>query len=120
CNHDVIRYADVLLMQAEAKVKQGKVADGIALINRIRRRADPTGNILADIPVGSQEEAIQALISERQVELCGEQVRRMDLVRWGIAVEHLPGFQPGKNEYFPIPQSEVDNNEALNENNPGY
>lgn len=120
CNHDVIRYADVILMNAEAKIQQGKVAEGVALINRIRRRADPTSTILADIDTDVQSEAIEALIRERQVELCSEQVRRMDLVRWGIAADHLQGFQSGKHEYFPIPQSEVDNNLNLSTNNPGY
>lgn len=122
-NHDVIRFADVILMNAEAKIRQSKVADGVALINRIRRRADPTGNILPNIESGvSQEAAIQALIRERQVELCVEQVRRADLVRWGIAAQHLQGFQSGKHEYFPIPQDEIDNNLEMSQadQNPGY
>jgi len=121
CNHDVIRYADVILMAAEAKIMQGKVGEGVELINRIRRRADPTGNILADIdPAISQDEAVEALIRERQVELCGEQVRRLDLIRWGIADQFIDGFQPGKHEFFPLPQGEIDNNTAIDVNNPGY
>ena len=120
CNHDVIRFADVVLMAAEAKINNGDIAGGVGLINRIRRRADPTGTILADIPVGSQADAIEALIRERQVELCSEQVRRKDLVRWGIAAQNLNGFQAGKHEVYPIPQGELDNNTEINSNNPGY
>ncbi len=123
CNHDVIRYADVILMAAEAKIQQNKVTEGIALINLIRRRADPTGTILSDRPVGaSQSEAIDYLIQERRIELCGEQVRRSDLVRWGIAQNYINGFQANKHEYFPIPQAEINNNEAMTieDQNPGY
>lgn len=122
-NHDVIRFADVILMAAEAKIRQGDVADAVELINRIRRRADPTATILPDIsPSVSQEEAIEALIHERQVELSGEQVRRTDLVRWGIAAQNINNFQSNKHEYFPIPQSEIDANQALgpDDQNPGY
>ncbi len=120
-NHDVIRYADVLLMLAEAQIQQGNLSGGMTLINEVRRRADPSGNILPDHPEAvSREEALDMLIQERRVELCGEQVRRSDLVRWGLAPAHLQNFVAGKHEVFPIPQSEIDNNVAINENNPGY
>ena len=122
-NHDVIRYADVLLMAAEAKIMQNEIAEGIQLINQVRRRADPTGTILPDRPESvSQEEAIDFLIHERQIELSGEQVRRTDLVRWGIAAQNINNFQTNQHEYFPIPQSEIDANQALTEEdqNPGY
>lgn len=123
CNHDVIRYADVILMAAEAKIVQGKVNEGVALINQIRRRADPTGTILPDVAMGlSQDAAFEALIHERRVELCSEQTRRIDLVRWGIAADFIDNFQTGKHEFFPIPQAEIDANEAieLRDQNPGY
>lgn len=123
CNHDVIRYADVVLMAAETKIFQNKVGEGIDLINQIRRRADPTGNILPDVDRNvSQQEAIEALVHERRVELCGEQVRRIDLVRWGIAADHINNFQTGKHEFFPIPQFEIDANEemTLADQNAGY
>jgi hypothetical protein len=61
------------------------------------------------------------------VELCGEQVRRIDLVRWDRAgfvniTDHIPRFQANKHEYFPIPQQEIDANEAMTtaDQNPGY
>jgi len=121
CNHDVLRFADVILMAAEAKIQQGNVTDGIEMVNRIRRRADPTGDILEEYPATlSQDEAFDALVLERQVELCGEQVRRLDLIRWGIADQFINGFVTGRHEVFPIPQPEIDNNTAIESNNPGY
>ncbi|WP_020530373.1 RagB/SusD family nutrient uptake outer membrane protein [Flexithrix dorotheae] len=123
CNHDVIRYADVILMSAEAKINQGNVAGGIELINKIRKRADPSGTILPPRDTGiSQAAALDFLIHERFVELCGEQVRRTDLVRWGIAKDNIANFQAGKHEYFPIPQNEIDANQELTDadQNPGY
>jgi len=123
CNHDVIRYADVILMAAEAKIFQNKIGEGVALINQIRRRADPSGAILPDVESGiTQQDAIDALVHERRVELCGEQVRRIDLVRWGVAADFINNFQTGKHEFFPIPQFEIDANEAmtLSDQNPNY
>ncbi len=127
CNHDVIRYADVVLGAAEAKIRNNKVGEGVALINQIRRRADPTGAILPDVTATTEEDAFKALMHERRVELCGEQVRRIDLVRWQKAglidiTEFIPKFQKNKNEYFPIPQSEIDANEEManSDQNPGY
>lgn len=123
CNHDVIRYADVILMAAEAKIQQDKVNEGIELINQIRRRADPTGAIVPErAPGAGKAQAIDWLILERRLELSGEQVRRLDLVRWGIAKDVIPNFQVGKHEYFPIPQFEINSNTLITEadQNPGY
>ena len=123
CNHDVIRYADVILMAAEAKIQQDKVNEGIGLINQIRRRADPTGVIVPERATGaSKGQAIDWLILERRLELSGEQVRRLDLVRWGIAKDVIPTFQVGKHEYFPIPQSEINANTEMTDADqyPGY
>jgi len=62
---------------------------------------------------------IDAVRHERRVELAYEMHRFFDLVRWGIAQDVLPGFQTGKNEVFPIPQTELDLNPLLTQN-PGY
>jgi hypothetical protein len=126
-NHDVIRYADVILCAAEAKIRNNKVAEGVALINQIRRRSDPTGTILPNVTATSVDAAFDALMHERRVELCGEQVRRIDLVRWSKGglieiTDYIPKFQKGKHEYFPIPQSEIDANEEMSnaDQNPNY
>ena len=58
----------------------------------------------------------EAVRHERQVELGFELHRYFDLVRWGIAAQLLPGFQVGKHEVFPLPQTELDLNPALMQN----
>lgn len=121
-NMDVIRYADVLLMMAEAKIQQGQVAEGVEYINQVRRRADPSGTILPDRLTTSQSEAMNFLIEERRLELAGEQTRFFDLVRWGIASQELSTFREGKHEVFPIPQDEINANTEIEQEdqNPGY
>lgn len=121
-NMDVIRYADVLLMMAEAKIQQGQVAEGIDYINQVRRRADPSGAILADRSTADQSEAMDFLIHERRVELAGEQTRFFDLVRWELADEELETFQSGNHEVFPIPQGEINANTEISQDdqNPDY
>jgi hypothetical protein len=115
-NSQVIRYADVLLMLAEAYIQQGNVSsEPLNLINKVRARvgAVPYGTL------GAQSNAMNILIRERQLELTGEQVRYFDLIRWGIAKQTINaekqaqgGIQPfqEKNVLLPIPQSEKDAN----------
>jgi hypothetical protein len=143
-NMNIIRYADVLLMMAECQARLGNIGDAatvgsaVELMNRVRARTDvamppyPT----ADYPVGNIDEFMVALEHERKVELCGEQVRWPDLVRWGRAAafisqlsttQQLPvqeaselQFNAGTHLLWPIPQQEIDANVNINENNPGY
>lgn len=124
-NMDVIRYADVLLMMAEAKIQQGgaKVAEGVTLINEIRERADPSGTILTPrSPAATQAQAFEWLVEERRLELAGEQTRFLDMVRWGRAADAWNTFQAGKHEVFPIPQNEINANTEMSQEdqNPGY
>ncbi|MEO1448850.1 MAG: RagB/SusD family nutrient uptake outer membrane protein [Bacteroidota bacterium] len=113
-NIRVLRFADILLLKAEALIQLGNAAEGLDYINQVRRRADPSGSILADRTDASQ--ALDYLIHERRVELCGEQQRRIDLVRWGIADQFLTGFSNGKHEVFPIPGNELDTNTEVQQN----
>ena len=111
-NIRVIRYADVLLMAAEANFRAGNQGVADNYINQVRARAKLapyTGDFFT------------ALVKERQMELCFEGARFLDLVRWGMAPEVLGpfGFKAGKNEVFPIPQDEMKNN-TLAVQNPGY
>jgi hypothetical protein len=122
-NENVIRYAGVLLMYAEAEIKQGDIATGIKYINKIRRRADPSGKILANHPINvSQKQAFKWLRKERERELCGENIRFMDLVRWKLASKLLPTFNAPKNRLFPIPHSEIVSNTKISpsDQNTGY
>jgi hypothetical protein len=113
-NGQVIRYADVLLMLAESYIQQGNSgATPLALINQVRARV----NAVPYSTLGDQTAAMAILMRERQLELCGEQTRYFDLIRWGIAqtVENAErGAEPGDNTQpfqakhvlFPIPDVE--------------
>lgn len=121
-NMNIIRYADVLLMMAEA-ANSTEVNDqnaAIDYINEVRERVD-----MPLLEYGlSETEVFEAIVHERQVELAGEQVRFPDLVRWGRAAETLSdmGFQAGVHELFPIPENEIgtNNNIGPEDQNPGY
>ena len=115
-NMRVLRYADVLLMHAEALNESGRTAEAAAYLNQVRRRADPTGTILLPRdPAAGPAQVTEWIRQERRVELAGEQIRKFDLIRWGIADQVMAnrGFTKDKNELFPIPQTEIDANPAL-------
>ena len=142
-NYNVIRYADVLLMAAEAKIMTGDAAGGIDLINQVRARAASSlipgspANYVCGEYAGVPADPMEALRIERKLELSGEGHRFYDLVRWGIAAETMNAylayetefipelvgavFTAGKNEYLPIPQNEIDlqGSDVLTQN-PGY
>jgi hypothetical protein len=122
-NYTAIRYAEVLLWEAEALTELNRVQDAQAPLEQVRARAraqasDPL-TALPTITTTDQATMRTAIRHERQVELGFEMHRFFDLVRWGIAAQTLPGFQTGKHEVFPIPQTEIDLNSALLQNN-GY
>lgn len=111
-NERMIRYADVLLMCAEAYLQSG-TGDPLPLINDVRERAylDPLTSVTMD-----------DIKLERRLELAMEGHRFFDLVRWGDASTELGelGFEENKNEVFPIPQSEIDNSNGKLEQNENY
>jgi len=112
-NTEIIRFADVLLWQAEALIELGRQGEALELINEVRERAqnstgrlvDAEGNPVANYNVepyqvgvnidGSQESVREALRWERRLEFAMEGERFFDLVRWGIAAETL-------NDYFDV------------------
>lgn len=106
-NQRIIRYADVLLMAAEAYNRSTTPNDTKAqdYLNRVRDRAfgDTSHRISA---TGAALK--QAIWDERRLELAMEGDRFFDLVRTGQAAAKIPGFVTGKNEVFPIPQREID------------
>ena len=103
-NYRAIRYADVLLMAAEAHNKNGNDSKAQQYLNLVRDRAfgdtnhriSATGTALNDF-----------ILTERRMELVGEGHRFFDLVRTGKAASEIPGFVAGKNELFPIPIEEI-------------
>ena len=110
-NYRVIRYADVLLMAAEAHYQIGNTATAQTLVNQIRVRAGVPG-----VSVNS----LDVIYRERRFELSMEGVRFFDLVRTGQAANFIDGFVVGKHELFPIPQVEIDLAGGKWNQNPGY
>ena len=102
-NYRYIRYADVLLMAAEAN-NRGGISDSKAqtYLNQVRSRA----GVMSINETGSA--LTQAIWDERRLEFAGEGQRFFDLVRTGQAPNEISGFVEGKHEVFPIPQTEID------------
>ncbi|QEM14224.1 RagB/SusD family nutrient uptake outer membrane protein [Mucilaginibacter rubeus] len=150
-NYDILRYDDVLLMQAEAYIELGQQANALPLINQIRNRAAASTGRLKKLdgtfpssynvkpynPANwTQDYARKALQWERRLEFATEGARFFDLVRWGIAEKTLNDyinvekvrrpflatakFTAGRDEYLPIPQSEITFTNGLYKQNPGY
>ncbi|MEJ7736879.1 MAG: RagB/SusD family nutrient uptake outer membrane protein [Chitinophagaceae bacterium] len=146
-NFPILRYADVLLMLAEAENQtNGPTAIAYEAINKVRRRGyglpTVTPSIDADLPMGlSKQQFQQAVQDERSRELCFEGLRRNDLIRWGIFVTTMNGLGSeiatdplaGGLSYaktgglnvdprhllFPIPASEMSVNKKMVQN-PGW
>ena len=127
-NHgnDIIfmRYADVLLMLAEANNEAGNSPAALPFLNEVRNRAD-LGNITE-----TDQALLRAIIKqERKWELAGEYTEYYDLQRWGDleasmainpdAIQLNVTYDP-KLELFPIPLSQIEANPNLLPNNPGY
>ena len=104
-NYRAIRYADVLLMAAEA-FNRGGIDDVKArlYLNQVRSRAfgDSNHNVSASGPA-----LTDFILAERRLELMGEGHRFFDLVRTGKAAQTITGFTVNKNELFPIPFDEI-------------
>lgn len=117
-NYRSIRYADVLLMAAEA-YNRGGIDDGKArtYLNLVRQRAfgDNNHNVTA-----SGAALTDFIWAERRVELFGEGHRFFDLVRTGKAAGTIPGFSANKNELFPLPIEEIQFANGNWSQNPGY
>ena len=123
-NFYVLRYADVLLLYAEALNETGKTPDALPLLNRVRKRVN-----LADKTGLNQAAMRLALEQERRVELAFEGHRWYDLVRTSRALPVLQakaaviGIKTSLTEnnlIFPVPQSQIDINSDKIKQNPGY
>lgn len=117
-NYRAIRYADVLLMAAEAYSRGGiNEAKAREYLNQVRRRA--FGDNTHDITTGGTQ-LTEDILTERRVELLGEGHRFFDLVRTGKAASKIPGFKANKNELFPLPIEEIQFAAGNWAQNPGY
>lgn len=132
-NRIVFRYADVILMRAEAYAQLNQSSEAINLVNKIRTRAAGSTQMISSYPIKygvklfcknysgsfSKEETMKIVKMERRLELAMEAERFFDLVRWGEAAQVLnnyfatekekctvyreANFTAEKNEYLPIP-----------------
>jgi hypothetical protein len=116
-NYPLIRYADVLLMYAEAANELGLIDEARDAVNIVRRRPTVNMPVLTALDSGTKQAMFNAIVHERQVELAFENHRFNDLRRWGLADSVLgsSGYLP-KHRYFPIPQPELDINPQLVQN----
>jgi starch-binding outer membrane protein, SusD/RagB family len=128
-NIKMLRYADLLLMAAEAAVMLEQNDKALQYINEVRTRArlcGPEGNTVPADLTGTV--TLEDIIHERRVELNLEGHRFTDLVRWNLATQYLNHytedgyevvFESPKNDFLPLPQQEIDVNNNL-EQNPGW
>ncbi len=110
-NIKLIRYADIILIAAEAALQSGNAGKATTYLNMIRSRAG----------LSSITATLAAIKHERRVEFAMEFERFYDLVRWGDAINVLSskGYQD-KNKYFPIPQTAIDKAQGVLVQNPNY
>ena len=136
-NRIVFRYADVLLMRAEAYAQLGQTDQAISLVNQLRSRAATSTQMISSYPnlygvkmfisnyrgSYSKDQAVKIVKMERRLEMGMESERFFDLVRWGDAatvlnkyyseeIDHCAiysaaHFTANKDEYLPIPFSQI-------------
>lgn len=107
----IIRYADVLLMAAEALNENNKSGEALVYLNEVRERArGGDDSILPDVTTTDKSALRDIILNERRHELALEGHRYWDLVRTGKAQAVLGpmGFIAGKHEVLPVPQTEID------------
>lgn len=121
-NYIYMRYADVLLMKAEAFAQTGQADSARVNLNKVRQRArnsfdgTPPAELLPDITSSDSNVLLDAIRKERRTELAQEFHRYFDLMRWGKAIAEAAlgeNFSYEANRYQPIPQAEIDQNQAI-------
>ncbi|MDD3322371.1 MAG: RagB/SusD family nutrient uptake outer membrane protein [Paludibacter sp.] len=148
-NQIVIRYADVILMRAEALIETSRFAEALPLINQVRNRAKVSTGLIGfatNVNIQTYQDGVnctwtedyarKALRWERRLEFAMEGSRFFDLVRWGIAdsvmndyylkeaLEHTyyqgAQFIKNKNEYVPVPIQQINFSKGIYEQNYGF
>jgi hypothetical protein len=124
-NHRIIRYADVILMLAEASNELGDGATAAANLEKIRNRA--SGNlgagrtVVPPIAFANQAQMRQAIKDERRWEFAMEGSRFYDLVRWGDAITELGALgYTNRCRFYPIPQKAIDLSGGVLKQNPEW
>jgi hypothetical protein len=122
-NFRVLRFAEILLMNAEAANELNNPSLALTSLNKVRARARGTAaGILPDVTTTDKVALRTAIHKERQVELALENDRYFDVIRQGRGAEvfGVKGWKANKNEVWPIPQTEIDLSGGLLTQNPGY
>jgi starch-binding outer membrane protein, SusD/RagB family len=125
-NVRILRYADVVLLAAEAANELGQTQKALEYLEMVRARARGGNDaVLPEVTDTNQATLRDKIRHERRIELAMEHERFFDLVRWGIAETalHAAGktnFVAGKHELMPIPQDEIDKSNGVLTQNPGY
>lgn len=136
-NFPLIRYADVLLMLAEVENELGNESVAIGYINQVRARPSTSMPALnsgpAHLAVSGKDQVFDRIVRERAVELAAEGHRFSDIRRWGKGVEWLNYEEieftgkrmhdhkfTDRDNLWPIPNVEIEMNESLKPNNPGW
>ena len=133
----LLRYADILLMYAEAKNELGEMDETVwnTTIRAIRQRAGFTAASALDFPGGSKEDIMTHIRYERRIEFAGEGTYYNDLRRWKRAEEEMANlniyrydgvqigtrnFNKDRDYWWPVPASQIEADPALRPNNPGW
>jgi hypothetical protein len=133
-NVRILRYADVVLMYAEAANELGGAANttsALAALNSVRARArrdapaNSPGPVLPDVVTTNQTALRDAIRQERRIELAMEHERFFDIVRWGISQQVMQAagktnFNASRDNLLPIPQQQIDLSKGVLTQNPGY
>lgn len=120
CNPRIIRYADVLLMHAEAACETNDLDEAKDKLEMVRARARNGLSVLPKITTSDKDELREKIRHERRIELALEFERYFDLVRWGIAKDKIANFVVSKHELYPLPQTEIDKSNGKLKQNPNY
>lgn len=121
-----LRYADVLLIYAEAQNELGNAAEAVRYLNMVRNRSNAA--LMTTTP---QKTALRSsILEERAKEFACEGDRRWDIIRWGIYLDCMNAIghddsnvnkeRTERNLLYPIPTDEMNVNTAIKENNPGW
>jgi len=135
-NYMVLRYADILLMYAEAKNELGELTEDVwnSTIKMIRQRAGFTAATALNYPGNDATVLEQHIRYERRIEFAGEGYYYNDIRRWKVAETVLNGpikkfdgttiinrtFNPNRDYWWPVPSTQIEQNPNLRPNNPGW
>jgi starch-binding outer membrane protein, SusD/RagB family len=129
-NVRILRYADVVLMFAEASNEMGgatNIEEARVALNSVRARArrGAAAGVLPDRLTTDQAQLRDSIRHERRIELAMEHDRFFDIVRWGIADDAMhsagrPNFSAARDALLPIPQTQIDLSNNVLKQNPGY